>query len=90
MMQEDMSPEVNELMHIGVGIKAERYEISAYEGLVQVAQAMEGMEEVVDLLEQNLEEEYQMLERLQEIAGMGALVDADIFEEADGRARSEA
>lgn len=72
MMKEKMSPEVSEIMHIGAGVKVERYEISAYESLIQLAQGMENMEEAVDLLQANLREEQLALEKLHQISGGGS------------------
>jgi ferritin-like metal-binding protein YciE len=72
MMKEKPSAEVSEIMHIGAGIKTERYEISAYEGLIQLAQGMADMEEIVDLLQANLREEQIALEKLHQISGGGS------------------
>jgi ferritin-like metal-binding protein YciE len=47
--------------------KVERYEITAYEGLIEAAQHM-GMEEAVDLLQQNLDEEERTLNLLKQLA----------------------
>jgi ferritin-like metal-binding protein YciE len=47
--------------------KVERYEITAYEGLIEAAQHM-GMDEAVDLLQQNLDEEERTLDLLKQLA----------------------
>jgi len=47
--------------------KVERYEITAYEGLIEAAQHM-GMDEAVDLLQQNLDEEERALDLLKQLA----------------------
>jgi ferritin-like metal-binding protein YciE len=50
----------------GAAIKVEHYEISSYEGLIHMARQL-GLEEEAARLEENLEEERTMLQRLQEI-----------------------
>ena len=45
----------------------ERYEITSYEGLIEAAQHM-GMDEAVDLLQQNLDEEERTLDLLKQLA----------------------
>jgi ferritin-like metal-binding protein YciE len=47
--------------------KVERYEITAYEGLIEAAQHM-GMDEAADLLQQNLDEEERTLDLLKQLA----------------------
>ena len=47
--------------------KVERYEITSYEGLIEAAQHM-GMDEAVDLLQQNLDEEERTLDLLKRLA----------------------
>ena len=47
--------------------KVERYEITSYEGLSEAAQHM-GMDEAVDLLQQNLDEEERTLDLLKQLA----------------------
>ena len=47
--------------------KVERYEITSYEGLIEAAQHM-GMDEAVDLLQQNLDEEERTLDLLKQLA----------------------
>jgi ferritin-like metal-binding protein YciE len=47
--------------------KVERYEITAYEGLIEAAQHM-GMDEAVELLQASLEEEERMLDTLKQFA----------------------
>ena len=47
--------------------KVERYEITVYEGLIDAAQHM-GMDEAVDLLQQNLDEEERTLDLLKQLA----------------------
>ena len=45
--------------------KTQRYEITAYESLIEIAKAL-GNEEAADLLRETLAEEQETLERLQE------------------------
>lgn len=66
-MQEDPIKEVVEVFNVGAGVKTERYEISAYEGLLDLAEKL-GIEDVVAPLQENLREEVQMLERLKGIS----------------------
>jgi ferritin-like metal-binding protein YciE len=55
-MRERPSEELLEFYNIGAGQKVERYEITAYEGLIDMAEKL-GMTDAVELLEQNLQEE---------------------------------
>ena len=66
-MREKPSGELLEFYNIGAAQKVERYEITAYEGLVDMAEKL-GMTDVVDLLEQNLQEEEMALNKLKAIA----------------------
>lgn len=66
-MREKPSEELLEFYNVGAAQKVERYEITAYESLVDMAEKL-GMTEVVDLLEQNLQEEEMTLNRLKAIA----------------------
>ena len=65
--QSQPSPEVLEGLVVGGACKTEHYEIAAYTGLVEKARAM-GRTEAVELLQQNLQEEQQMLQRVEEIS----------------------
>ena len=66
-MREKPSDELLEFYNVGAGQKVERYEITAYEGLIGMAEKL-GMTDVVDLLEQNLQEEEMALNKLKAIA----------------------
>jgi ferritin-like metal-binding protein YciE len=68
---------------VGAAQKVERYEITAYEGLIDMAEKL-GMTEVVDLLEQNLQEEEMTLNRLKAIAS-----EFDVAEESDEEVSDE-
>jgi ferritin-like metal-binding protein YciE len=76
-MREKPSPELLEFYNIGAAQKAERYEITAYENLIDMADKL-GMADAVNLLEQNLQEEEAALDRLKAIAG-----EFDVEEESD-------
>jgi len=58
--KEKPAPEVLDLFNLGAGLKSERYEISAYEGLIAMARQM-GLREAEHYLMQNLSEEEQAL-----------------------------
>ena len=76
-VRERPSDELLEFYNIGAAQKTERYEITAYEGLIDMAEKL-GMSDVVELLEQNLQEEEMTLNRLKAIAS-----EFDVSEEAD-------
>jgi ferritin-like metal-binding protein YciE len=76
-MRERPSAELLEFYNIGAAQKVERYEITAYEGLIDMADKL-GMSDAVDLLEQNLQEEEQALNKLKAIAS-----EFDVAEEMD-------
>src|SRR5687767_1015872 len=62
-MREKPSPELLEYFNIGAGQKAERYEITAYEGLIDMADKL-GLKDAVEPLEQTLQEEEAALNKL--------------------------
>jgi ferritin-like metal-binding protein YciE len=66
-MREKPSEELLEFYNVGAAQKVERYEITAYESLIDMAEKL-GMTDVVDLLEQNLQEEEMTLNKLKAIA----------------------
>ena len=76
-LREKPSSELLEFYNIGAAQKAERYEITAYETLIDMAEKL-GMGDVVELLEQNLQEEEMTLNRLKAIAS-----EFDVAEETD-------
>ncbi len=71
------SKELLEYYNIGAGQKTERYEITAYENLIDMADKL-GMAETVGLLEQTLQEEEAALNKLKMIAS-----EFDVTEETD-------
>jgi ferritin-like metal-binding protein YciE len=66
-MREKPSDELLEFYNIGAAQKTERYEITAYEGLIDMADKL-GMLDAVELLEQSLQEEEATLNKLKAIA----------------------
>ncbi len=76
-LRERPSDELLEFYNIGAAQKVERYEITAYESLVDMAEKL-GLSDAVELLEQNLQEEEMTLNRLKAIAS-----EFDVAEEAD-------
>jgi len=66
-MREKPSEELLEFYNIGASEKVERYEITAYENLIDMAEKL-GMSDAVELLEQTLQEEEATLNKLKAIA----------------------
>jgi ferritin-like metal-binding protein YciE len=65
--KERPSEELLNFYNLHAAQKVERYEITAYEGLIETAQHL-GLDEVVEQLTQNLEEEEQTLNVLKALA----------------------
>lgn len=76
-MREKPSDELLEYYNLGAGQKTERYEITAYESLIDMADKL-GMTEAVELLEQTLQEEEAALNKLKMIAS-----EFDVSEEGE-------
>ena len=76
-MRERPTPELLEFYNLGAAQKTERYEITAYESLIDMADKL-GMSDAVGLLEQNLQEEEDTLNRLKAIAS-----EFDVEDESD-------
>src|ERR671913_2482697 len=66
-LREKPSDELLEFYNVGAAQKVERYEITAYECLIDMAEKL-GMSDAVELLEQNLQEEEMTLNKLKTIA----------------------
>jgi ferritin-like metal-binding protein YciE len=66
-MREKPSAEILEFYNISAGQKVERYEITAYESLIDMAEKL-GMSDAVELLEQTLQEEEGALNKLKAVA----------------------
>jgi ferritin-like metal-binding protein YciE len=82
-MREKPSEELLEFFNIGAAQKTERYEITSYESLIDMADKL-GLTEAVELLEQNLQEEEATLNKLKMIAS-----DFDVAEEGDEEEEEE-
>lgn len=76
-MREKPSEDLLEFFNIGAGQKTERYEITAYESLIDMADKL-GMADAVELLEQTLQEEEAALNKLKMIAS-----EFDVTEEVE-------
>ncbi len=76
-MREKPSDDLLEFYNIGAGQKTERYEITAYESLIDMADKL-GMADAVELLEQTLQEEEAALNKLKMIAS-----EFDVTEEVE-------
>jgi ferritin-like metal-binding protein YciE len=66
-MRERPSEDLLEFYNVGAAQKVERYEITSYENLIDMADKL-GLPDVVELLEQNLQEEEATLNKLKAIA----------------------
>lgn len=64
--REDPAPEILDVFNLSAAAKVERYEITGYESLIRLADAM-GLEDAIELLEENLEEEEATLEIVQDL-----------------------
>src|SRR5262245_58093546 len=82
-MREKPTGELLEFFNVGAAQKVERYEITSYESLIDMADKL-GLTEAVDLLEENLQEEEAALTKLKTIASEFDVADqADAEEESD-------
>jgi ferritin-like metal-binding protein YciE len=84
-MRERPSDELLEFYNVGAGQKVERYEITAYESLIDMAEKL-GMADAVELLEQSLQEEETALNKLKTIASEFDVTD-DVEEEETASSR---
>ena len=76
-MKERPTEDLLEFYNIGAAQKVERYEITAYENLIDMADKL-GLADAVELLEQNLQEEEATLNRLKAVAS-----EFDVSEEVE-------
>jgi ferritin-like metal-binding protein YciE len=67
MKQEDPSEDILDVFNVVAATKVERYEITAYESLIRLADMM-GHKKVSKLLNQNLKEEQQTLKKMEGFA----------------------
>jgi ferritin-like metal-binding protein YciE len=81
-MREKPTPELLEFYNIGAAQKTERYEITAYESLIDMADKL-GMADVVELLEQNLREEEATLNKLKAIGAEFEVAEEDADEDVE-------
>jgi ferritin-like metal-binding protein YciE len=82
-MKERPSEDLLEFYNIGAGQKVERYEITAYENLIDMADKL-GLTDAVELLEQNLQEEEATLNKLKAVAS-----EFDVSEESEEEEEEE-
>lgn len=82
-MREKPTEELLEFFNVGAAQKVERYEITAYETLIDMADKL-GLSEAVGLLEENLQEEEAALNKLKAIAS-----EFDVTDDADEQETSE-
>lgn len=61
--EEDPAEDILDIFNVGAAMKVERYEITAYEGLIRMARMM-GHKKAVQLLTQNLKEEQATLKKM--------------------------
>jgi ferritin-like metal-binding protein YciE len=66
-MREKPTKELLEFFNVGAAQKVERYEITSYESLIDMADKL-GLTDAVELLEENLQEEEAALNKLKAIA----------------------
>lgn len=76
-MREKPTEELLEFFNVGAAQKVERYEITSYESLIDMADKL-GLTEAVQLLEENLQEEEAALNKLKAIAS-----EFDVADEGD-------
>jgi len=81
-MREKPVPELLEFYNIGAAQKVERYEITAYENLIDMAEKL-GLGDAVELLEQNLQEEEATLNKLKALASEFDVEEEDEEEEEE-------
>jgi ferritin-like metal-binding protein YciE len=82
-MKERPSPDLLEFYNVGAAQKVERYEITAYENLIDMADKL-GLTDAVELLEQTLQEEETTLNKLKAIAS-----EFDVTEEGQDEEEEE-
>jgi ferritin-like metal-binding protein YciE len=82
-MKERPTEDLLEFYNIGAAQKVERYEITSYENLIDMADKL-GLTDAVELLEQNLQEEESTLNKLKAVAS-----EFDVSEEAEEEEEEE-
>lgn len=86
--REKPTAELLEFFNIGAAQKVERYEITSYENLIDMADKL-GMADAVELLEQNLREEESALNKLKAIASEFGVSDDNQSSELDEQEEEE-
>jgi ferritin-like metal-binding protein YciE len=98
--QEEPSEDILDVFNVSAATKVERYEITAYESLIRLADMM-GHKKVSKLLNQNLKEEQQTLKKMEGFAtkikpermGMGEEEESeageDMVDESEGQGSSQ-
>jgi len=86
-VRERPSAELLEFYNIGAAQKTERYEITAYETLIDMADKL-GFSDAVELLEQNLQEEEATLTKLKAIASEFEVAEDDSDENVQAAAKA--
>ena len=81
---DDVQPEVLDLVALGSASATEHHEIAAYESLIALAEGV-GATDIVPLLERNLEQERNMLERAKATARRIGSQERDLDEDLRGR-----
>ncbi len=69
--KESPTPDILDTYNIGAAQKTERYEMTAYENLILMAQQL-GLTQAVPLLQQNLQEDQAAFKKLQGLAQQGS------------------
>jgi ferritin-like metal-binding protein YciE len=88
-MREKPTEELLEFFNVGAAQKVERYEITSYESLIDMADKL-GLTEAVGLLEENLREEEEAFNKLRAIASEFDVTDqAEELEDSDADAEEE-
>jgi ferritin-like metal-binding protein YciE len=79
-MREKPTEDLVEFFNVGASQKVERYEITSYEGLIDMADKL-GMPQAVELLEQSLQEEEAALNKLKMLASEYDVMEEEAEEE---------
>jgi ferritin-like metal-binding protein YciE len=88
-MREKPTEELLEFFNVGAAQKVERYEITSYESLIDMADKL-GLSDAVELLEENLQEEEAALNKLKAIASEFDVTDQEEQPEDSDEDREEA
>ena len=88
-MREKPTGELLEFFNVGAAQKVERYEITSYESLIDMADKL-GLTEAVELLEENLQEEEAALTKLKTIASEFDVADERYEQEESDEDEEEA